>query len=317
MVKKRSDMQIGLVVMLLTTLTFAQQETKFLGNIHNGFPDPVFSQYWNQITPENAGKWGSVEFARDFMSWETLDLMVAYAKENNMPVKQHTFIWGQQETAWVAALAPEEQRAEVMEWLESFAERYPDVEMIDVVNEAQHAPPSYKDAIGGDGETGWDWIIWSFEKARELFPNSKLLINDYNILCCEGELTVYKEQIRLLHERGLVDGIGVQSHGLETVSPETIQRHLDSLAEFGLPIYVSELDLREANDLAQLKLYQSIFPVLWHHPAVKGVTLWGYKAGEIWRDTAELINWSGRERPALQWLVKYLEYDRLINGNSR
>lgn len=76
----------------------------------------------------------------------------------------------------------------------------------------------------------------SFERARELFPNSKLLINDYTILCFAGELEVYKEQILILHERGLIDGIGVQAHGLESVLPSTLTRNLDSLAEFGLPI---------------------------------------------------------------------------------
>ena len=158
--------------LLLSFPAFAQSGEKFLGNIFNGLPDPIFDQYWNQITPENVGKWGSVEIVRDKMTWSGLDLMFDYAQEQGFPVKQHTFIWGQQEPLWLADLPPDEQRAEVEEWMELFAERYPDVEMIDVVNEAQHAPPSFKDAIGGEGETGWDWIIWSFEKARELFPNA-------------------------------------------------------------------------------------------------------------------------------------------------
>ncbi len=299
---------VVLAGLLLSFPAFAQNGEKFLGNIFNGLPDPIFDRYWNQITPENVGKWGSVEIVRDKMTWSGLDLMFDYAQEQGFPVKQHTFIWGQQEPLWMADLPPDEQRAEVEEWMELFAERYPDVEMIDVVNEAQHAPPSYKDAIGGEGETGWDWIVWSFERARELFPDAELLINDYNILCCAGELETYKEQIALLHERGLIDGIGVQAHGLETVLPSTIERHLDSLAEFGLPIYVSELELRESDDTAQLHMYQDVFPVLWEHPAVAGVTLWGYKAGEMWRNNAELIDWFEEERPALQWLEEYVEH---------
>ena len=294
-----------LVGLLLSSLAFAQDGEKFLGNIFNGLIDPIFDQYWDQVTPENAGKWGSVEYTRDVMGWDSLDVMFEYAAEHGFPVKQHTFVWGQQEPPWVADLSPEEQRAELEEWMTLYAERYPDVEMIDVVNEAQHFPPSYKDAIGGDGETGWDWLIWSFEKARELFPNSKLLINDYNILCCAGELEVYKEQIALLQERGLIDGIGVQAHTLEDVSPATIQEHLDSLAEFGLPIYVSELELRGSDDTLQLELYQDVFPVLWDHSAVEGVTLWGYKPGEMWRGTAKLIGWLDEERPALTWLMEY------------
>lgn len=300
-------MRIGLwvTVMVLGGAAFAQAPEKFLGNIYTGQPDALFGRYWDQVTPENAGKWASVEFTRDKLIWSGLDGMMTVADERGWPVKQHTFVWGQQEPRWIAELPPEEQRAEVREWMEAFAERYPDVPFIDVVNEAQHFPPSYKDALGGDGETGWDWLIWPFERARELFPNSTLLINDYNILCCAGELETYKTQIRVLQERGLVDGIGVQGHGLETVSPATVQRHLDSLAELGLPIYVSELDLQESDDAAQLRIYQDIFPVLWEHPAVAGVTLWGYKAGEMWLDGAELIDWFDEERPALTWLMEY------------
>ena len=305
------------VALLLGTLagTFASaQDSKFLGNIFNGAPDPVFDHYWDQITPENVGKWASVEYLRNEMVWDSLDMMYGYAKEHGFPVKQHTFIWGQQEPDWIDELPPKAQRAEVVQWLTLYAKRYPNVELIDVVNEAQHFPPSYKDAIGGDGKTGWDWLIWSFEQARKLFPNSKLLINDYNILCCEGELETYKEQIVLLKKRGLIDGIGVQAHGLEAVSPKTIQAHLDSLAELGLPIYISELELQSSDDQVQLGLYKDIFPVLWNHPAVKGVTLWGYKPGEMWRGTAKLISWLGEDRPALKWLMTYTK--RWPNGKA-
>ncbi len=300
-----------LVALLLgSTPALAQTGEKFLGNIYTGQLDPLFSKYWTQVTPENVGKWGGVEFTQDKMIWSGLDQLMAAAKEGGYPVKQHTFVWGQQEPRWVADLPPKEQRAEVREWMRLFAERYPDVEFIDVVNEAQHFPPSYKNALGGDGETGWDWIIWSFEQAREFFPNATLLINDYNILCCSGEMEIYKTQIQLLKERGLVDGIGVQAHGLETVLPSTVKRNLDSLAELELPIYASELDLRESDDQAQLQIYQDIFPVLWDHPAVVGVTLWGYKAGEMWRENAELIDWFDEERPALTWMMKYTEGSR-------
>jgi endo-1,4-beta-xylanase len=278
----------------------------FLGNIMTASFDPDFHRYWNQITPENAGKWLSVEAQRGVMVWTVLDMIFAYARQHGMPVKQHTFVWGQQEPRWVAGLPPEEQREAVDAWMRAFAERYPDVAMIDVVNEPLHAPPSYKDAIGGDGETGWDWVIWAFERAREYFPEAVLLINEYNILCCPENRARYLEIIELLQARGLIDGIGAQAHGLEHVDPAVIQAGLDELARTGLPIYISELDLEASDDARQLELYQRVFPVLWEHPAVVGVTLWGYKAGEIWKRNAYLVDWFGEERPALQWLREYL-----------
>ena len=39
----------------------------------------------------------------------------------------------------------------------------------------------YIDALGGAGVTGWDWIINGFTLARQYFPNSKLILNDYSI----------------------------------------------------------------------------------------------------------------------------------------
>lgn len=178
---------------------------------------------------------------------------------------------------------------------------------MDVVNEPLHAPPSYKEALGGDGETGWDWVVWSFERAREVLPEAKLLINEYNILCCEANRERYAEIVRLLDERDLIDGVGVQAHGLETVSSETVQESLDALAELGVPIYVSELELEISDDEQQLELYKNLFPVLWEHEAVAGVTLWGYRAGAMWKPNAYLVDWFDEPRPTMTWLRSYIE----------
>jgi endo-1,4-beta-xylanase len=48
-----------------------------------------------------------------------------------------------------------------------------------------HDAPFFRRALGGMYDLYgivWDWVIWSFEQARKAFPNSKLLINDFNIL---------------------------------------------------------------------------------------------------------------------------------------
>jgi endo-1,4-beta-xylanase len=290
-----------------TPRPLAADADKFLGSTLSARFDGEFPGYWTQVTPENAGKWLSVEATRDTMVWGVLDIIFAFAEQHDLIVKQHAFVWGQQEPRWVAGLPAEEQRHEVDEWMRLFSERYPDVDLIDVVNEPLHAPPSYMDALGGAGDTGWDWVVWSFERARTYLPDATLLINEYNILCCAPNRARYVELIEILMERGLIDGIGVQAHGLERVPAEVIKANLDALAMTGLPIYVSELDLESRDDAAQLEMYQRVFPVLWEHQAVAGVTLWGYRAGDIWKPNAYLVDWFDEERPALQWLREYLE----------
>src|SRR5690606_10665906 len=107
-------------------------------------------------------------------------------------------------------------------------------------------------------------------------------------------------------ERDLIDGIGVQSHGLETFSISAIKGNLDKLAETGLPIYVSEYEVERANDQEQLNIFKEQFQLFWTHKAVKGITLWGYEQGKIWKADAYLLKSNGAKRPALEWLEQYL-----------
>jgi endo-1,4-beta-xylanase len=282
---------------------------KFLGNIYSSRQLPDFEKYWNQVTPENGGKWGTVEGTRDQFLWGAMDAAYELARENNFPFKQHVMVWGSQQPGWMEALSVEDQLDEIHEWFDTVSTRYPDIEIVEVVNEPLHAPPSYKEALGGDGETGWDWVITSFELARQYFPNAKLIMNDYNILNSRENIIKYREITDLLITRGLIDQLGVQGHAftVNRLSSTSIKRSLDSLAKTGLPIYVTELDIDGPTDRTQLDRYQEVFPAIWEHPAVKGVTLWGWRPG-LWRneEKAFLVNSIGEERPALQWLREYV-----------
>ena len=87
---------------------------KYVGNIDTrGQARSDLATYWDQITPENAGKWGSVEATRDVMNWQALDDAYNFAKTNHLPFKFHNLIWGQQQPGWLAALPADQQLAEI------------------------------------------------------------------------------------------------------------------------------------------------------------------------------------------------------------
>jgi GH35 family endo-1,4-beta-xylanase len=274
----------------------------FVGNITtNGSVRSDFTQYWNQITPENEGKWASVEPNRDQYNWSGLDAVYNYAIQHNIPFKQHTFVWGNQAPNWINGLSASEQAAEIEEWIRDFCARYPQTAMIDVVNEATpgHAPAGY-----AQNAFGSNWIIRSFQLARQYCPNAILILNDYNVL--SWDTNAFIQMATPAVNAGVVDALGAQGHGLEGQSLSSIQSKLNQVAALGLPIYITEYDVARTNDQEQLQIMQSQFPLFYNHPSVAGITLWGYVVGSTWVNGSGLIQSNGTKRPAMTWLMNYL-----------
>jgi endo-1,4-beta-xylanase len=291
---------------------------KFVGNIYSPSQVQNFEAYWNQVSPENAGKWGSVEGTRDIMNWGGLDAAYNLAKDNGFPFHFHVLIWGSQQPGWIDTLNTQDKLDEITEWFQEVANRYDDIDYLEVVNEPLpgHNPPDgigshadYKDALGGDGDTGWDWVLTAFQMARDIFPaKTKLMLNDFNIISSSSATVQYLEIIRLLQAENLIDIVCEQGHAFTTTAAVvTMKKNLDSLAATGLPIQITEMDVDGTDDNVQLQNYQRIFPTLYEHPGVMGITLWGWRRG-LWRDQygAYLVNQNGTERPALVWLRDYL-----------
>jgi len=289
------------------TVTVTDNQIKFFGSAMGSEADRTqFLTYFNQVTPENAGKWGSVEGTRDVMNWTELDAEYAFAKANKIPFKFHNLVWGQQKPAWIDSLTPEQQLAEIDQWMAAVAERYPDIDFIDVVNEPINTAISYKGALGGDGATGYDWVIKAFQMARQHFPHAKLLVNEFNTVILDQFTANYVTLINLLKDRGLIDGIGEQGHFLEKAAAADVKKNLDTLAATGLPIYISELDLNIANDALQANVMRDLFKVFWDNPSVAGITHWGFRQGATWETNSYLVRTDGTTRPALDWIECYI-----------
>lgn len=318
----------------------ATNQTKFLGGVCCGRQAPDFTKYWNQVTPENAGKWGSVEGTRDVYNWTALDDVYAMAEANGYVSKMHVLVWGNQQPRWIRDLPVEEQLEEIREWFSLVSERYPEFDYVEVVNEFDNDPPDsandgpgYIDALrladaatttelieqfvanGEDAASAaehaaeFDWIINSFQMARDLFPAStKLMINEYNVVNSDSRTTKMMEIVELLKARNLIDAVGFQGHAFSTTgSNQAMLDNIDRLATLDLDLFVTELDIDGPTDLVQLLDYQRLFPMFWEHEAIKGITVWGYLPGH-WREAqgAHLASEAGVEKPALVWLRAYV-----------
>jgi endo-1,4-beta-xylanase len=281
---------------------------KFVGNITTGNSVDtnglVYSDYWNQITPENAGKWGSVQAtAASAPNYAALDAIYDYAERKGIIFKEHTFMWGPQQPSGDIT------EADVRSWMQGFCSRYPNTRLIDVVNEPPpHQEPRYTNAIGGGTNGNWQWIANAFEWAREACPNATLILNDYNNIEIANQNQHFIDIVKAVQAQGApIDALGAQSHGLSGAnSARTMISLLTKLHDdTGLPVYITEYDIDQADDAAQLARFQEHFAFFLDTEWVRGVTVWGWVFGRTWVPSSGLIR-NGEPRPAMVWLMQQL-----------
>lgn len=280
---------------------------KFVGNIDtNRSIDSggmKYSNYWDQITPENAGKWGSVQAnASGAFNWSTLDAIYAHAVTDGIIFKEHVFVWGAGQPS-----GPPTQ-AQVENWIKSFCARYPNTKLIDVVSEPPpHTTPTYAANLGV-GETGsWPWITKAFKLARQYCGDAVLILNDYNNIEYADQETHFIEIVKDIKANGApIDAVGCQAHSLKGRTAASVQANIDTMATgTGLPIYITEYDIGD-NDQVQLTNFQTHMPVFLNTASVKGITVWGWINGSTWITNSGLVNGT-TPRPAMTWLMEQLK----------
>ena len=297
---------------------------KFLGNITTrynvDYGKEPYHTLWNQITCENESKWGSIEGGgRNQFNFSGSDKAYDYAKKHGFPFKFHTLIWGAQYPGWMDNLSTAEQYKAIVEWMDAVKKQYPDLEMIDVVNEAVegHQPAPYKEALGGDGVTGYDWIIKAFEMAYERWPNAILIYNDYNSF--QWNRSQFIALVKALRDAGApIDAYGCQSHDLTDCDINTFKSAMTELqTNLKMPMYSTEYDIGTSDDNYQLQRYKEQIPYMWESDYCAGITLWGYIYGATWTTDGNsgLIR-DGKDRPAMTWLREYMQSDKAKNAKS-
>ena len=124
---------------------------KFVGNITTGGQiRSDMGTYWNQITPENGCKWGSIHTLSNGNSgtskfaWDNYDKCEGaykWAKEKpgERHFKFHALVWGSQYPNFLCkkknpGITVELTKKYITEWFDAVAAKFPDLEYIDVVN---------------------------------------------------------------------------------------------------------------------------------------------------------------------------------------
>ncbi len=255
-------------------------------------------ELFNEVVFENDLKWYVFYANRpnEFIT-RTLDAL----DEKQIRARGHTVIWPsfRYSPSYIRDYAddPERLRSEIEDHIRdvvSFTRgRLADW---DVLNEPS-IEREFQEILGYEVMADWFRIV------REQDPGVKLYINDFSILSGLGMNTVqqddYYETIRFIEENGgQIDGIGMQGHfGYDLTSITQVYSILDRFASTGKEIKITEHDIDVTDRELQADYTRDFMTILFSHPSVKSLLVWGFWEGRHWRPDAAFYDGDWNLRP--------------------
>jgi endo-1,4-beta-xylanase len=298
---------------------------KFLGNITtNGQVRSDFGTYWNQITAENECKWGSIEGREGTYNFTGCRNAYNWAKNNGGKFKFHALVWGSQYPSWLESKDQAATLTAITKWFDAVKKEFPDLEQIDVVNEAirtgtnqyhsNYPKTKIIQALGGDNNGNYQFVTTAFKMARERWPKAILIYNDYNTF--RWQINEGIDLIKKIKAAGApVDAYGQQGHDLTDMNVNDFKAALKKIHDqTQIPLVITEYDIGTDNDALQKQRYEEQIPEFWNAGYVYGITLWGYIYGSTWTTNGNSgIIKNGADRPAMTWLKQYMAANKGLN----
>jgi GH35 family endo-1,4-beta-xylanase len=247
-----------------------------------------FKSHFNWAVFENESKWYSNQRVPDQDYYAVADAMAKWCRDNRIPVRGHCIFWEPEkwQTPWVKELDGQQLRAAVEHRMNSAVNHFRGTFVHwDVTNEMLHGS-FFKDRLGEEIH------VWMYKRARELDPTAKLFTNEFNVLSVDKDFKEiqtdeYVADVRRLIGQGApIDGVGIQGHIWSEdilARPEVIRQRLDRVATLGLPIWISEFDVADADEKSNADKLELVYRTAYSHPAVEGIMMWVFWAGASWR----------------------------------
>ncbi|MDE7105263.1 MAG: endo-1,4-beta-xylanase [Ruminococcus sp.] len=268
-----------------------------------------------------------------------------YCQKNNIPVRIHTLVWHSQTPDWFFKegyaddgewVSSEKMLVRMENYIKAYFEEliklYPDIDFYacDVVNEAwdDQGNPRKPGEQGQSGSNNSAWVQVfgdnsfiepAFTFARKYAPKScKLYYNDFNEYM-DGKCNKIVEMATELKEKGLIDGIGMQSHldartGSDAFpSVNVYNKALDKFAATGLDIQVTELDATIPKDSGeqyfdgQAEYYKGIVDAIYaHKDSISALVIWGITDDASWRAAQQplLFDAEYKAKPAFYSIIE-------------
>jgi endo-1,4-beta-xylanase len=267
-----------------------------LSNNETDYLDIVKKEF-NYVTPENAGKWGSIQTSTsDVWDFDALDSMIDFVEENDMAFKGHALVWHRQAPNFVNGdVTPEDLTTLINAHIDVTAARYSgQIVAWDVANEVMGDDANYRDSVFF-AKLNKSFIADAFIRAHAADPKAKLFYNDYSIDNVNAKSDAVLTMVTELVDADVpIHGVGFQMHLDASNAPSTQQmtENFQRFVDLDLDVNISEIDVRLSSlpwdQFTKLAVQQQVY-----HRAVNAcmnvercdaVTIWGFTDKYSWID---------------------------------
>lgn len=268
----------------------------------------IILREFNSITCENEMKYISV--APDGVNYDftNADKIYAFAQENGLDMRLHTFLWHNQVPKEIFDNEREVFLKNFKAHIEKVSARYGSgVYACDVANEViEDTSDGFFRESPWLSTMGDEFCDIAFKYAKEALPGVTLVYNDYNECHPEKSQKIYR-LVKELKERDIpVDCLGMQGHwNISKPTIDEVKRAFELYAKLGVKLHVTELDISVYSDMepsdltapttemlkAQTEVYKQIFAIFREYKEIlESVTLWGVADDATWLSYFRKLN---------------------------
>lgn len=301
-------------------------------SIHPGYfqyPEylALMAREFDVTTAEVVMKWDIIHPEPERFDFSQGDQVIAFAEAHDMRVRGHTLLWGQALPPWVleASFSREQWMQILCEHIKTVVAHYRGrIFAWDVVNEGMANEGTLWEnfwlrAIGPD------YIAMAFHWAHEADPQALLFYNEHFAEGMNQKSQAVFALLQGLLEAGVpVHGVGMQMHIWLSgpPSPEDLAANLRRLAELGLIVHITEMDVRlqwSSDSMAsrlqrQATAYRDVLSACLQASNCKAIITWSPTDRYSWipsftgrPDAPLLYDELGRPKPAYYAILELLQ----------
>lgn len=274
--------------------------------------DPAFAkavaQECNIIVPERELKWRVLRPRPSEYNFAPADKLLKFAQAHQMQMRGHTLVWHEGLPTWIDnTLNSVNAKQLLSDHITTVVKRYAgQMHSWDVVNEAIEPKHGREDGLRDSPwltMLGPEYIDFSFRLAAQADPKALLTYNDfgmdYDTPFGRKKRALVLNLLRQLKEKGTpIHALGIQAHlhrDQPNFNPDSFATFLQEVADLGLKIMITELDLTEkklpsdvpTRDRIIAAAYEDYLSVALAQPAVIAVLTWGLSDRYTWLSSKE------------------------------